>query len=204
LWRVLRSITFKVFMKLAPWLLVPILLSHPCRAGTTIVDVTSSWGGTKGRIDSCGQTFVAGTDGSIEILRILLISSLPFTLNVWDYDPSSGTLGNLLGTQSVTQRIAPNDYRWVEVDFQTPVPQIAGQSMAFTLSSSSGFGAAMSSTSVYSNGGFFAYTGSPSVQLQNRDLVFETIVTPVPEPVVVMWFLPSLVVFLTARKRQES
>jgi hypothetical protein len=164
---------------------VPLLFLDHSRAAVAIVDVDSPWGGTKTFLAAYGQTFTPTVDGALVGLRLNVTSSSPFTVTLWDYHPTTGLLGNILGSQSFsTTKVYSGGYGWAEVAFQTNIQQFAGKPMAFTVTSSGSPvpGPAISSTSMYSGGAFFEYSGSSSVTLIARDLNFQTLVVPVPEP----------------------
>ena len=184
-------------------LLVPGL----CCAASLVVDVDSPFGGTKTAYSSFGQTFTPNTTGTLDTLRLLVASSAPsFTVTVWDFNAGTGRLGNILGSQTITSSIAFSSYGWAEVPFATGIHQTAGQLMAFTIEGGAGFwGPAISSLGrdVYSGGDFFEYSGSLQVLPINRDLVFQTLVTPVPETSASI-LLSSVAILLLFKRRRLS
>ena len=174
-----------------------------CQAAVSMVDVSTPFGGTKESFNSFGQTFTPGESGSFDRLRILIASSAPsFTVSVWQVDPATGNLGNLLGSQAITSSRKFSSYGWAEVTFATPIQQIAGRPMAFTILGGPNFwGPAISDTSTYSGGGFFEYSGNESILLLNRDLNFQTFFTPIPEPGVPLAVTMALVASIFWRWR---
>ena len=171
--------------------ILPILLClfflEQSGAAVAIVDVNSPWGGTKTFPAGYGQTFTPTFDGTLVGLRLNVTSSSPFTVTLWNYDATTGQLGNILGSQSFsTTKVYSGGYGWAEVAFGTNIQQFSGKPIAFTVTSSGTPvpGPAISSTSLYSDGAFFEYSGVPSVMLTARDLNFQTLVVPVPEPTI--------------------
>ncbi len=174
-----------------------------CQAAVSVVDVSTPFGGTKQPFSSFGQTFTPEVTGSLDKLRILIASSAPsFTVTVWQVDPSSGNLGNILGSQAITSSSKFSSYGWAEVSFAKPIQQTAGRLMAFTIQGDPNFwGPAISDRSTYSGGGFFEYSGNRTLLLLDRDLNFQTFVTPVPEPGAPLLALTAVVFALFKRKR---
>lgn len=174
-------------MKKGLSILLSLFLMAESRAAVAIVDVNSPWGGTKTFLAGYGQTFTPTFDGALVGLRLNVTSSSPFTVTLWNYDATTGQLGNILGSQSFsTTKVYSGGYGWAEVAFQTNIQQFSGKPLAFTVTSSGSPvpGPAISDTSLYSGGGFFEYSGSTSVTLTARDLNFQTLVVPVPEPTI--------------------
>ncbi len=172
-------------MKAIQQTLFSMLTLGACHGAVAIVDVDSPWGGTKESYVSYGQSFTAGLNGTLAGLRLYVTSSSPFVVTVWNFDAGAGKLGNMLGSQSFTSSQSfSGSYGWAEMTFQTPIPQFSGKSMAFTVTTSGGPvpGPAISDSSVYSGGGFFEYSGAASVTPISRDLTFQTLVVPIPEP----------------------
>ena len=171
----------------------------------SIVDVNSPWGGTKAGYSSYGQTFLPTFDGILVGLRLYVTSSSPFTATVWEFEPSTGQLGNNLGSKAYsTSQIYSGSYGWAEVAFQTQIKQFSGKALAFTITSSQGFGPAISDSSLYGGGSCFEYSGMTSVVLTSRDLTFQTLVIPVPEPDLPLLVGSAMIMWgMICRKRQE-
>lgn len=141
--------------------------------------------------------------GSEGILYVT--SSSPFAATVWEFDPSTGQLGNNLGSKAyTTSQIYSGSYRWAEVAFQTPIKQFSGKALAFTITSSLGFGPAISDSSLYAGGSFFEYSGESSVALASRDLTFQTLVIPVPEPDLPLLVGSALIMWGMVRRRRQE
>jgi len=185
-----------------------LLALKPCRAAVQMVDVDSPFGGTKTAYSSFGQTFTPNITGTLDTLRLLIASSRPsFTVTVWNFDAGTGRLGSILGSQSVTSSIAFSSYGWAEVPFATGIQQTAGAPMAFTVEGNAGFwGPAISSLGqdVYSGGDFFEYSGNLPVIPITRDLVFQTLVTPVPETSASILLASASVLVVSGRRRPRS
>lgn len=176
-----------------------------CQAAT-VVDVDAPFGGSKDRYSSFGQIFTPIISGNLDGLRLLIASSAPsFTVTIWEFDASTGKLQNILGTKAISSSTVFQNYRWAEVTFSSKIQQTAGIPMAFTILAGTGFwGPAISSGSSYSGGSFFEYSGDNSIVLTNRDLTFQTLITPVPEagPTLLMVF--TIAICGMARKRSAK
>jgi len=105
-------------------------------------------------------------------LRINIAYGATFTVTIWEFDPTLGELGNILGTQKYTAKRLITGYGWVDVQFATPIGQIAGQPLAFTIFAQDAFGPAMSDTSLYSGGSYFEYSGNNLLNLTGRTSTF--------------------------------
>lgn len=198
----------RTIMKTLAWIAFSLFVLKPCRAAVPVVDVDSPFGGTKEAYSSFGQTFTPTITGTLGTLRLLVASSAPsFAVTVWDFDAGTRRLGSILGSQSVTSSIAFSSYGWAEVSFATGILQTAGTPMAFTIEGNAGFwGPAISSLGrdVYSGGDFFEYSGNPPVIPITRDLVFQTLVTPVPETSAPILLASASVLLLSSRRRPRS
>lgn len=168
-------------LRLALFCLLPI---HRSAASTSILDISSPHGGTKDHFISFGQTFTPQNTGILDRLRLMIASGAPsFTVTIWEFVPEMNQLGENLGSQSFVSSIVNLNYSWAEISFAEPIHQTAGVPLAFTIIGNSNFwGPALSNTSVYAGGAFFEYSGDSPLALLNRDLAFQTYVTPVPEP----------------------
>ncbi len=164
-----------------------IALPAAAHAAVAIVDVDNSSGSTKRISSSFGQTFTPTVSGCLTGIRLNVAAGSGFRVTVWAMDPSGTELGTMLGSQSFKSASALPTYSWAEVTFATGIPQIAGTQLAFTVVADSGFTPAISDRSGYSGGAFFEYSGNPEVTPMEIDLVFQTLVSPVPEPGVA-WF----------------
>jgi hypothetical protein len=136
-------------------------------------------------------------------LNLASASKDPFVVTLWTYDSSQGRLGEILGTRVFTPSKVISGYGWVEIAFAPGILQVEGSSMAFTIQSTSPWfaGPAMSSKSIYTGGSFFEYAGTPALSLQDRDLNFETFVTPVPE-LGASWIFTGSASLLMLRRRR--
>ena len=194
-------------MKNFLFLILLLVFMNPAKAAVSVVDVSSPWGGTKEFSASYGQTFTPLIGGNLDTLRLYVVgwpqgSSL--TASVWSYDSETGKLGAVLGSQVYTSSVAfAGGYGWVELNFHPNILLTAGKTMAFTVSQSAGSGHAISSSSVYSEGAYFEYPGSNSITLTNRDLAFQTLVSPVPEPGTPL-IASSVVVMLGLIRRKSA
>ncbi len=182
------------------FLLIPL---SGIRAAVAMIDVSNLTGSTKDQFANFGQTFTPGVDGTLDGLRLMIASSASsFTVTVWDIDAETGGLRNVLGVKSIVSSKIASSYSWAEVSFMTPIIQKAGQPLAFTIAGGPKFwGPAISSVSVYSGGAFFEYSGSATINSQNRDLTFQTLVTPIPEPSVLWIVACGCLLPLGLRKR---
>lgn len=184
--------------------MIMLLCVAQCQAAISIVDISTPFGGTKIQDSSFGQTFTPNITGNLDGLRLYIASSAPsFTVTVWEIDSNTGNLANILGSQSKTSSTKFSSYGWAEVVFAGKIQQIAGQPMAFTISGNSGFwGPAISSKSTYSGGAFFEYAGTDSVVLTGRDLTFETLATPIPEPEIPLIAAAATILLMLVRTRR--
>lgn len=183
---------------------LPLFFLDHSRAAVSMIDVNSPWGGTKTFLAAYGQTFTPTVDGTLVGLRLNVTSSSPFIVTIWDYHATTGQLGSMLGSKSFsTTKVYSGGYGWAEVAFQTNIKQFGGKPLAFTVSSSGSPipGPAISNTSLYSGGAFFEYSGLPSVSLTARDLNFQTLVVPVPEPATSLVTGFSVLIWSIRRKK---
>ena len=161
-----------------------IALPSTAHAAVAIVDVDSSSGSTKRISASFGQTFTPTVTGTLTSIRLNVASGSNFSVTVWEMDSSGAELGTILGSQSFKSAAPLPTYSWAEVIFATCITQTSGKQLAFTVVANPGFIPAISDRSGYSGGAFFEYSGDSAVTPMDIDLVFQTMVSPIPEPAV--------------------
>ena len=148
-----------------------------------------------------GQTFTAGQDGELVGIR-LLVSGAGYTSGPY----GSAVRVNLRTVSSnkvVSSSVAATGTRagdgighnvpvWIEVLFDQPYHQSAGQMLAFTITDLSGGGSkgwnnyGMITGNPYAGGQqFYSFSTSP-LSASNWDMAFETII--VPEPATLLTF----------------
>jgi hypothetical protein len=188
------------FMK--PTFMAPLLVSSTvASAAVAIVDVNNSRGGTKRITSSFGQTFTPTMDGMLSGIRLNVAAGTHFTISVWEVDASGSLLSKLLGRQSFASATAIPTYSWAETNFPGGIPQTAGKLLAFTVTGNAGFVPAISTGSSYAGGSFFEFTEEAPLAFTGADLVFQTMVVPVPEPgICSLAFCVSAIVLVVRRR----
>lgn len=171
-------------------------------ASASVVDISVGFGGSKTEVTEFGQTFTPTTTGTLVGIRILVASSAhSLRASIWEFNPITNQLGNLLASGSIASSNINRNYSWAEVPFSVGAPQDKGVPLALVIEGMEQFyGPAISSRDHYLEGSYFEIAeGSPVIDL-DRDLTFETLIEPVPEPATFILMAASLCPLLFRRQ----
>lgn len=169
------------------------LLLVVASAQAAVIDVSQTSITREDDIGDFGQSFTPTATTQLLGIRLNIRTSSggsDFVLRLHRYDPATQTLAAaVLASATVVENKLSSVATWIEILFPTPVSQVTGQSLAFTIDTLGPGGPAgwdnfgTTTDDVYAGGILFrGLSGQVTPFANPRELAFETIVRTVPEP----------------------
>ena len=181
-----------------------------CATAASIIDVSQPSGPSFADYgDGTGQTFTPTINGYLEGVSLYITkggSGADTTVTIYTLTSGASGLKDVVGTASLLKANLPVSGGWTYFDLVSPVAQVPGTTLAFTVSTptsgASGYNNYWySSTNPYSGGSLFTsgFRVSPST-----DFAFTTHVSPVPEPSSLLAIGIGMAGMLTRRNRRAE